>query len=214
MSRFPRCRPAAAAGVLATLLLSLAVTSCGVTDDEKTDGSTTTTSTEPETTRAPVEAWTADICEALTVWSDAFDQMGEDFGGELDALEAGDVAKVRDLLTDFFGQAADQTHQLGDRLEEVGAPDIGHGDDIATDIRKGVSKVQGELTHLKNQVSDLPIDDPAEFGDEIDRLNDEFEAAIDEISAALDNFEDKYGEDGARLDEVLESDDTCADVGT
>jgi hypothetical protein len=214
MSRSPRCRPVTVAGVLVTLLLPISAMGCGVTNDEKTAGTTTTPSTtEPEAARAPVEEWGADVCEALTAWSDGFDQIGEDFDTDLESVDEGDVATVRDLLADLFGQAADHTHDLGDRLEELGAPDIERGDEIATEIRKGISKVQGELTDLKNQVSDLAIDDPAEFSDEVDRLNEDFQASLDEISAALDNFEAEYGEAGAKLDEVLNSDDACADVG-
>jgi hypothetical protein len=213
MSRSPRCRPATVAGVLVALLLPIGLVGCGVTDDEKSGGTTTTASTEPEPTRAPVEAWGADVCDALTVWSDGFDQLGADFDTQLEEVEAGDVATVRDLLADLFGQAAEHTHDLGDALEELGAPDIGKGDEIAKDIRKGISKVQGELTDLKNQVSKLSIEEPTEFSDEVERLNEDFQTALDEISAALDNFEGEYGDDGAELDEVLNSDEACEDVG-
>ena len=214
MSRSPRCRPATLAGVLVTLLLPIGLMGCGVTDDEKTDGTTTTApTTEPETKGAPVEQWGADVCDALTVWSDGFETMGDDFDAQLEEVEEGDVAKVRDLLAELFGQAAEHTHDLGDELEALGPPDIGRGDEIATDIRKGISKVQGELTDLKNQVAKLSIDKPAEFKDEIDRLNDEFQTALDEISSALDNFEGVYGDDGAELDDVLNSDESCDSVG-
>ena len=210
MSRSAPRRPVA--GVLVTLLLATAVMGCGVTD-EQTGATTTTTSTEPETPRAPVDEWGADVCDALAVWADGFEQMGDDFDTQLEEVDEGDVATVRDLLAELFGQAAEHTHALGDTLEELGAPDLGKGDEIATDVQKGISKVQGELTDLKNQVSKLSIDDPKEFKDEIDRLNDEFQTSLDEISATLDNFEREHGDDGAELDDVLNSDETCSDAG-
>jgi hypothetical protein len=213
MSRSEPPRPAALAALLVALLLPLAVVGCGVSDDEKSDGTTTST-TAAAAEEKPVDEWAAAVCGALTEWSDGLDQLSTDFEADLETVDDGDVAGVRDMLADFFGQAADTTHQLGDDLEEIGRPELGKGEEIAKDLRKGISKVQGELTHTKNQVAELAVDDPAAFGKEIDRLNEEFQASLDEIGDALDDFEGRYDEDGAAIDEVLAKDDACEDVGT
>jgi hypothetical protein len=203
-------RPTAVAGLLVALLLPFGIVGCGVSDDEQSVGTTTTTTAAGTATkRMPLDEWGASVCRAVTDWSEEFEQMGADFEADLETLDKGDVEGVRDMLADFFGQAADVTHDLGDDLEALGEPDLGQGEEIAKDLRKGISKVQGELTHTKNQVAELEVDNPKKFTDEIDRLSDEFQSALDEIGDALDDFESRYEDDGAAIDEVLRKDETC-----
>lgn len=207
MVRFPRRCLVLAGG----LLLALGLAGCGTTGDEQAAGTTTTAA--PAVARLPVAEWGGGVCRALTVWTKGFDRMGTDFDADLEDVKKGDVETVRDLLADLFGEAADQTHVLVGQLKQIGAPDLDKGPAIARELHTGIVKVHVQFTNLAKEVAALDTDDPSGFRDEIDALNDDFQEAIDEISDSLDDFESRYGDDGAAIDEVLRDDAECADVG-
>lgn len=219
--------PRIVAIAVVSLVLAAGLSACGGDDEETADTTVATTATTPTTpttevtsttTTEPagtsVEEWGADLCGALIEWNDGLETIAGDFEDEVGDVDGTDISVVRDLLTSFFGDAADRTHDLGDDLEALGEPDIDEGGDIATEVRQAVSKVQGELTSLRNKVADISGDiEPQAFSDEVDELNTEFQDNVDEIATTFDDFEGRYGEDGAAVDDVFATDPACAEVG-
>ena len=218
-----------AAGAL-TAMLAIAGAACsddgGVTGGNTTDDSTDESTDEPSDDS--INAWVATLCTSLDDWitnlelatedvQDVLNLQGEAGGGDTgtdtgtDTGNTGstdvDLDEQVELLADFLDTSVELTETLIDELEDAGVPDTEDGEEIAEVFLAGFNDARDIFAEAREQVDDVPTDDPEDFEEAVLEIGDEIDIAAIEIQTAFNEAGDDF--DTTDLDEAYEEEEAC-----
>lgn len=186
--------------LLASLTLVATLGACGTSGGDDEAATTTaaaeeeTTTTEAEAEAVAVDEWAAGFCDAFGGWLDDI----ETASSEISSLSPDDLETAQSAVSELFGTASDVTEDLIAQLEELGAPDIDDGDQLAADLQEKFQGFVDAADAAQAEVDDLELD-LTTFESEFDDLIARFQ---DEVSAVGDSF--------AEIDAQYPSDDLDA----
>ena len=153
-----------------------------------------------------VEAATEDVQDVLSLTGGAGGNTGDtgtDTGTDTGNTGNNDVDldEQQELLGDFLDTAVSLTDDLIDELEDNGVPDIEDGEEIAEVFLAGFEDARDTFASAREQVDELPTDDPDDFADEVVEIGDEIDVAAIEIQTSFDEAGAEF--DTSDLDEAF-----------
>ncbi|MGH2754245.1 MAG: hypothetical protein ACRDLB_07395 [Actinomycetota bacterium] len=151
---------------------------------------------------ADPNSYANDICTAVGDWVSAIQE------GAASITESNDPASGVQALQSFLDNAVSDTENLISEVEAAGAPDVDGGEEFADDLRAAFEEARTVLEQARDDVADLPTDDPTAFGEAASELG----ASVQEALGAVgDELQEPEAEE---LGAAFEEEEACTSVGS
>jgi polyhydroxyalkanoate synthesis regulator phasin len=194
-------------------VLALFAAACGASGDDDAADVTTTTSSESgdeadETTTTTtedegggdpsgdgveVEEWADQFCGGFEGWLDGVTATSESLEG---SIQPGDLEGAKTAIVGLFADVGDQTQELIDEIEAIGAPDIDDGEAFQQDLLGKFEDFHAAIDTARTEAEAASTADPAAFQATITELLSTFEQETQEIGDSFAELDAKYADAG------------------
>ena len=145
------------------------------------------------------EDYATAICNSGGDWVDALQGRADSLQNSIDTDTP---EEGKQILLDFLDGTIDDTDELLDEVEEAGTPDVDGGEEFADDVQDTYDQAREAFVNARNEVEQLPTDDPETFGQKASELGSL-------LGQVLSNFEPPRNEE---MEQAFDDADACDDV--
>ncbi len=170
----------------------------GSTDADADD--TTTTTEDVGGDLVGVDDWAEGFCGSFESWLEGITASGE---GLQDSIAPGDLDGAKVAIVGLFGDVADQTRELIDEIEVIGAPDIDDGEEFLADLLGRFEAFHAAIEAALSDAEAVSTTDPASFQATITELLATFQTETEAVGNSFAELDAQYG--NAELDAAVTS---------
>jgi hypothetical protein len=184
--------------VIALVVLAGACSSKGssAAPNGETPAGETSTAAPPVLGGASADEYAAAVCTALASWSTSLQAQAQDFAN---------IATDPSSAVDGINAFVDETDQLIDTLNALGAPDVEGGEEAHTLLVSALTTLRDSYAGLADAFANIDPTDPQA----VTQALSEFEAAFsnDDLSAQFDALQD------TEIAQAFQSQTACTKAG-
>ncbi len=122
------------------------------------------------------------ICTSVGEWVTVIQEKA----GALGSALTGEASQAKEQLDSFLGDTVTETETLLEALAEAGVPDVDGGEELAQDLIDTFEAAKEALQDGKDQVADLPEDDPEAFAQQAQTIGTDIQTALTSLGTTLD----------------------------
>lgn len=150
-------------------------------------------------------AWAADVCAALAAWQETLQEQAQSLTQEV--LEASGPEDAKDRIAVFLDDVIEDTDAMIGEFDEAGVPAVDQGDELRDDFRAGLDQMRGAFQEAREQVDDVPTDDPQAFQEQLTEIGTSLQSQGETIGQTMQNLDETY--DADELNQAFEEDEQC-----
>lgn len=150
-------------------------------------------------------AWAADVCGALALWQKTLQDKAQALTQEV--LEAPGPEAAKDRIGVFLDDVIEDTGTMIESFESAGVPAVERGEELRDDFREGLEQMRTAFEDAREQVDDVPTDDPQAFQQQLTQIGSELQTQGEGIGETMESLDEKY--DAAELSRAFEEDEQC-----
>lgn len=125
---------------------------------------------------------------------------------------AADLPAARAQLSNFFGDIVQRTNQMVREIQDAGVPDTDGGQQVADDLKAGLSEVKQIFLDGQARIQNLPTGDASAFQEQADQAFKGLTAAGDKIGQKFQSVAKKSN--GAAMQQAFRKAPQCQNVGS
>jgi len=177
--------------VLSVAALAFAAAGCGGgSNDSSSSG------TDPET-------WAADVCGALSTWTDDLKTKSQSLSSDLQS--SGDLKEVKSKLVAFLDDAKASTQTMVDDVKAAGPPEGKDGTTVQEDLESGLNEARDTLDNAESKAEDLDTGNPRAFLTGVSNLGQQVQTELQATAEHFKSIENTSGD----LDKAISNEPAC-----
>lgn len=176
--------------VLSVAALAFAAAGCGGSDSSSSSG------TDPET-------WAADVCGALSTWTDDLKMKSQSLSSDLQS--SGDLKEVKSKLVAFLDDAKASTQTMVDDVKAAGPPEGKDGTTVQEDLESGLNEARDTLDNAESKAEDLDTSNPRAFLTGVSSLGQQVQTELQATAEHFKSIENTSGD----LDKAISNEPAC-----
>ena len=176
--------------VLSVAALAFAAAGCGGSDSSSSSG------TDPET-------WAADVCGALSTWTDDLKTKSQSLSSDLQS--SGDLKEVKSKLVAFLDDAKASTQTMVDDVKAAGPPEGKDGTTVQEDLESGLNEARDTLDNAESKAEDLDTSNPRAFLTGVSSLGQQVQTELQATAEHFKSIENTSGD----LDKAISNEPAC-----
>ena len=177
--------------VLSVATLAFAAAGCGGGSD-----SSSSSGTDPET-------WAADVCGALSTWTDDLRTKSQSLSSDLQS--SSDLKQVKSKLVTFLDDAKASTQKMVDDVKAAGPPEGKNGTTVQEDLESGLSDARDALDKAESKAEDLDTTNARTFLTGVSNLGQQVQAELQATAEHFNSIKSTSGE----LDNAISNEPSC-----
>jgi hypothetical protein len=152
------------------------------------------------------DEFVGDVCGATRDWIDG---VQEEAAALVTASDPGTSPEEgKEVLVGFSDGLIAETDQLIAAIEGAGVPDVPNGEATVERVTDGINAFKTTLEDFRQEIRDLPTDDPEAFSRESQEISSRFESQFNRIGETLEALE------SPELDRAAENNATCQEISS
>jgi len=177
--------------VLSVAALAFAAAGCGGGSNDSSSSAT-----DPET-------WAADVCGALSTWTDDLKTKSQSLSSDLQS--SGDLKEVKSKLVAFLDDAKASTQTMVDDVKAAGPPEGKDGTTVQEDLESGLNQARDTLDNAEKKAEDLDTSNPRAFLTGVSNLGQQVQTELQATAEHFKSIENTSGD----LDKAISNEPAC-----